>query len=172
MFKIDFKSIYDWFDGKIWERLDCGKDICSDAKCCGKYLEKGKHTFIFFLPGELDFLIKSLGHRLSMNKINADSHYHCNGKRRCIYKMRPIDCRSYPLWPKVENRVFEGFQDHRGERCPIKILPYEFIAKSVIYWDRLFKEYPELLEWIALEFPNQNLTFRRENYAGKRPFPD
>jgi|GEM_PF-5264508 len=141
---IDFREVYSWFSGTIWTRLDCGKAHCGDAACCGHNPESGQTPRIYFLPGELAFLAKSLGHRLPMRKLEDGSGYHCRGNAHCVYDLRPIDCRTYPLWPLVGFRGVEGFIDMRGTRCPLAELPRDFVERLMASWQRLLLENPVL----------------------------
>ena len=150
--EIDYESVYEWFDGTIWVELDCGIELCQTAKCCGSEPEGGAQPWIFFLPGELSYLQRKLGHRLPMHEIGDTGTYHCSGSSRCIYGMRPIDCRSYPLWPSVSSDGFSGFLDCRGTRCPISLIPEAFAKRVAEHWRVLFSEHPELLSWFLETF--------------------
>lgn len=152
--QIDFRHVYAWFDGTVWPELDCGREFCGDSKCCGGYLEGRRHTHIFFLPGELAFLQGNLGPRLPMERLDNDDTqtYHCRGNSRCVYQLRPIDCRSYPVWPAVSADGLVGFTDHRGSRCPIVTLPRSFLQRVTTHWTSLFAEYPWLIDWFLEQF--------------------
>ena len=145
---IDFRDVYAWFSGTIWQKLDCGRLMCRTANCCHSHAEPDGPTHIFFLPGELSFLREALGSSFpyTVSVAEPDS-LHCASSSNCVYSMRSVDCRSFPLWPVVRALRFLGFIDYRGGRCPIT-LPNEFIERNRRHWDRLLEAYPWLLGWL------------------------
>lgn len=146
---IDYRDVYSWFSGTIWEKLDCGREHCKRALCCGHETDCGEQPFIYFLPGELGFLKRTLGHRLPMQPVTPDGHLHCAGNAHCVYEMRPVDCRSYPLWPLKVTGEEIAFLDLRGSRCPLVHLPAQFVMRVAAHWERLLSEYPALGEWLT-----------------------
>lgn len=150
--RIDFRSVYEWFDGTVWAEYDCGLELCKTAKCCGGVREEGQQPHIFLLPGELVFLQENLGHKLPLGEVGTEGRFHCSGNSACIYGMRPIDCRTYPLWPSVGEQGMLGLLDCRGSRCPIELIPEPFIERIRRNWMVLFREYPWLLDWFREEF--------------------
>lgn len=139
----DFTKIYNHFNVRICKDLDCGKYICGNSACC---FPSKSGSFICFLPGELEFLQEKFKKRFPFTKL-TNGHSHCRGVSFCLKEYRPIDCRSYPLWPLVQKRKFVGFVDCRGERCLLKAIPGEFIKSVKKSWEYVFK-HERLLKFI------------------------
>lgn len=142
---LNFEKIYKVFKGRIFDDLDCGRYVCGKSACC--YPAK-TGSFIYFLPGELEFLQKSLAKICHLPFVKLKNGcYHCYGNRFCLGDFRPIDCRSYPLWPLVSKRQFVGFVDCRGTRCPLKAIPPNFQKNVRNGWEFIFKM-PGMLKWV------------------------
>jgi hypothetical protein len=140
---LDFGFLYSVFKKRILNDLDCGQYICGDSACC---FPAKTGSFINFLPGEFKFLQKRFGKNLPFLRLK-NGRYHCRGNRLCLGDFRPIDCRSYPLWPLVFKRQFVGFVDCRGRRCPLKAIPPKFQEHAKNGWEFIFKT-PGMLEWV------------------------
>lgn len=150
---INFREVYSWFTGGIYPDQDCGKTVCGSHACCYPDYSHGDPTYLYYLPGELEFLRSALGERFPAREIEPETgKYHCFGSERCVYEYRPVDCRSYPYWPVVEDRILVGFIDDREPRCRIEDVPKAFFEKVKANWMRLL-EIPLLGEWLEREGP-------------------
>lgn len=145
--ELDFLEIYKEFDGTIYHGMDCGK-ICRDTLCCSP-VKYGSN--IMFLPGEYEYLLEMFGKRLPFKEIQGGKgHYTCYGNSKCIYEIRPIDCRSYPLFPFVRERKFLGFVfSTEMIKCPLR-LPDEFIKRTRGNWEKLFARDNAIYDWVEL----------------------
>lgn len=148
---LDFESIYGWFGGTIYPNRDCGVEVCGVSACCYPHHDRGQSSYIFYLPGELEFLKRKLGTKFpAKEQMPSSGQYHCFGKQNCVYDFRPIDCRSYPYWPVVSEGNVLGFLDVRKPRCPIMRIPFWFLQQMLESWNRLMQDY-SLLEWFEHE---------------------
>ena len=151
---IDFESVYRKFGGTIWIGHDCGVEVCGNCACCYPHYDHGRPSHIYYVPGELEFLKSALGSDLPARQLSPDiPEYHCFGNERCVYELRPLDCRSYPYWPIVHEGSFIGFRDLRSPRCPIESLPPDFREEIREAWLRVFERYREILRWLELSAP-------------------
>ncbi|MBQ8782390.1 MAG: hypothetical protein IJZ57_01280 [Clostridia bacterium] len=94
-------------------RLDCGK-LCSGLCCKGD-----DNTGMWLFPGEEElyknnpnFTIKETDGNFGYNMII------CNGT--CNRSERPLACRIYPFYPKIDGEKISVIKDLRGiSSCPI-----------------------------------------------------
>jgi len=155
---LNFEKIYQLFKGRIFNNLDCGQYVCGNSACC---YPAETVSFICFLPGEFDFLQKKFGKKLPFVRL-TNGRYHCRGKRFCLGNFRPIDCRSFPLWPFVSKRKFVSFIDCRGKRCPLKAIPPKFLDDVKNGWELIFRTHG-VLEWAEGTYANGPLIIFPEN---------
>lgn len=154
MNKIDFENIYSWFKGTIYPPYNCAEITNCDAKCCSPYYFLNEATYIYFLPGEFEFLKNKLKENFPFKEVIPQTKkYHCFLKKCPIYEIRPIDCRSYPVWPLIHNGRFVGFLDLRNNRCPIKIIPDWFLKEIKNSWSKLLEENKWLINWLEKDGP-------------------
>lgn len=116
---LDFAALYRVCEGTILGPQDCGRSSCRTAACCSS---TRPDSFIFFLPGEIEFQRRQ--HPpipfLSVSVDHAD-RLHCRGNQACVYRRRPLDCRSYPYFPAVLDRKHIGYYDCRKSHdCPLR----------------------------------------------------
>lgn len=156
---IDFEQVYTWFTGRIYLDQDCGETMCENHACCHPCYSEGVPTWLYYLPGEVEFLKMKLGERFPAREIEPGSgKYHCFGNAQCVYEYRPIDCRSYPYWPVVNHGKLVGFIDDRKPRCPIEEVPLPFFEKVKENWVRLL-EIPLVNLWLEYEGPHPRGEF-------------
>jgi len=152
---INFEDVYSWFGGTIYSlKYNCGFEICGNSACCFPHYFLGEPSYIFYLPGEFEFLQAKLEKKFPARQIIPGTEkYHCFGGGKCVYEYRPIDCRSHPYWPIIIRGNFIGFLDLREPRCPIKIIPFSFSSRMKESWSRLINEYPGLANWLECKAP-------------------
>ncbi|KYK33815.1 MAG: hypothetical protein HXS46_18600 [Theionarchaea archaeon] len=154
--KIDFENIYKWFHGTIYPGQDCGKTICGKSACCYPHYSYSGPSYIYYLPGELEFLRARLNNKFPAREIEPGSgRFHCFGNAGCIREYRPIDCRSYPFWPIVKDGRLLALLDVREPRCPIKKVPDSFFETIKENWIRLL-EIPMVANWLEYDAPKPN----------------
>ena len=144
---LDFDELYRRHDGTVLYRSDCGSQSCGNASCCHSV---GPDSFIFFLPGELEY------HRAMKPGIPFQNvapgfpdRLHCDGNSGCIYDKRPLDCRSYPYFPAVKDGVHVGYYDLRRKYgCPLdpKAELRDHLSQIHVWWSKLL-EREDLLTW-------------------------
>ena len=111
---------YSICEGTILYRKDCGVEACGSASCCKS---QASDNFIFFLPKEYEYQ-NSQKEKIPFYSVSqiSNERYHCKGNENCIYKIRPIDCRSYPLFPAVHKYKLVGYFDCRkSHNCPLSL---------------------------------------------------
>ena len=150
---IDFEQVYTWFTGRIFPDKDCGETICGNHACCYPCYTHDGPTYLYYIPGELEFLKKKLGSRFPAREIGPNTgKYHCFGNSQCVYEYRPIDCRSYPYWPVVKRGELVAFIDDREPRCTIEEVPLLFFETVKKNWTNLL-EIPLVRDWLEHEAP-------------------
>lgn len=150
--EVDFEDVYAWFNGTIYADRDCGRTVCGNYTCCYPVFDHGEPLYIIYLPGELEFLRQKLDKKVPSREIGRSARFHCRGNEQCVYAYRPIDCRSYPLWPVVEHGELVGFYDERGSTCRVEEIPEAFIEQMRENWLQLMKN-PAVRHWLEFEVP-------------------
>ncbi|WP_130836404.1 hypothetical protein [Lachnoclostridium sp. Marseille-P6806] len=121
-----YRRLYRMSDAAAPLPFDCGQ-ICG-AVCCRP--EKGKETGIWLLPGEA--ALHEDGASMIRVKTGEDARMEelgfrfaeCTapGPEQCVRALRPIQCRSFPLWPYIDE---DGALELRwndielGYACPL-----------------------------------------------------
>ncbi|MCR4755954.1 MAG: hypothetical protein K5868_10615 [Lachnospiraceae bacterium] len=111
MLSIDrYREIYRILDSSAPAVYDCGT-LCG-AACCNGASFANEESYIYLLPGEMDYL-ESVGCELKAVKEKHSDHNlpkswgeyvyvaHCPGKNECKREVRPIQCRTFPLQPYI-----------------------------------------------------------------------
>ena len=144
---LDFQTLYQTCEGTILYRKDCGLDACGTVACC---YSTGPDSFIFFLPGELEY---QRAQEPAIPFLPVSQHHldrlHCRGNAGCVYDRRPIDCRSYPYFPRVSNLLHVGYFDCRGAHmCPLKenVELRDHLKHIHTWWPSLLQR-SDVLEW-------------------------
>ncbi len=150
--RIDFENVYSWFAGTMYSDRDCGKTVCGGYTCCYPVFDHGEPLYLVYLPGELEFLRGKLGDKFPAREIGKTGKFHCRGSSKCVYEYRPVDCRSFPLWPVVKNGTLTGFYDVRGSTCRVREIPDPFLEQIKKNWSRLV-EIPAVRHWLEFEVP-------------------
>jgi hypothetical protein len=137
---LDFDDLYLHCNGTILYRSDCGSQACGTAACCHS---TGPDSFIFFLPGELEFH-RQLKPGIPFQQVAPEfvDRLHCNGNAGCIYDKRPLDCRSYPYFPAVVDGQHVGYFDCRGSHaCPLspQVELRLHLVRVHVWWRKLLK---------------------------------
>ena len=144
---LDFKDLYLRCEGTILYRWDCGVEACGNAVCCGS---TGPNSFIFFLPGELEYQ-QAQHPQIPFQRVSTEDQerHHCIGSDGCIYHQRPLDCRSYPFFPAVVNSFLVGYFDFRGAHdCPLQLAIelLRHLNQIHAWWSQLLNK-KHVIEW-------------------------
>ena len=156
--ELNYKEIYE----KAYEYMgedvidgNCG-DLC-DCHCCRNHHETGEAMGIYFLPFEYEVMQKEnniIEHEkteyhtseeyLFTEKIDYLVYSYCNGLNGCNRELRPIQCRSYPFAPHLDNDgvlslVVEKEQEHD---CPLMSMRDQWRPEFII---GIYKGWQELL---------------------------
>lgn len=130
MYEMIFKKAYELMDVDLIEG-NCG-ELCNYHCCRSKY-ENGESLGIYFLPYEYESmqygkgLIDDPDVKVHTSKsfelpdgIKKLFYGHCKDSKKCIRDLRPIQCRTFPFVPHIENGklsiVIEKNQEHN---CPL-----------------------------------------------------
>ncbi|MDR1204147.1 MAG: hypothetical protein LBL26_01510 [Peptococcaceae bacterium] len=155
---------------------DCGK-LCGSACCCAgeedaaaKDLDLG----IYLLPGE-DKLFAKRGGSFEWNVIRAEDgdfpdswrgkvyFIRCKTPPRCERRMRPLQCRFFPLAPHLladgALKLILFPMEHLPYTCPLISERYplstDFIRASYTVWRRLIRD-PLIRDLVAYDSRDRN----------------
>lgn len=129
-YKEIFEQAYELMDIDLMDG-DCG-ELCG-YHCCRENHEDGSRMGIYFLPFEYETmhedadLIDKKTLQIHTNKsydlpkgIKRLFYGHCKDSKNCLRRIRPIQCRTFPFVPHLENDilyiVIEKDQEHS---CPL-----------------------------------------------------
>ncbi len=121
-----FKKAYDLMDEAIIAG-NCGESC--GYHCCRRSDDAGKRLGMYLLPLEYEYMQAKIA---TDYELHSHKHYHlppkikkayyiyCHLESGCLREHRPIQCRTYPFEPHLENGVFslviEKTQIHN---CPL-----------------------------------------------------
>ena len=91
-----YKEIYEKLDGVSPDPFDCGK-ICGSACCHSDDSEYG----LYLLPGEENLHEDSDWN--SMERTEYGMFVQCKGPGNCDRSRRPMQCRTFPLMPVIND---------------------------------------------------------------------
>ena len=141
-----WKAVYRLLDVVSVEVFDCGT-LCGCACCrCG---DKSEDMGIYLLPGEhLMFENNREAERfLSVEKLPSVYFATCTGPEHCVRKLRPMQCRSFPLKPVFsDNGVLELIWNDEDlpYNCPVieNNMPIhdDFYKATYTAWTHLLKD--------------------------------
>ncbi|MDO4488446.1 MAG: hypothetical protein Q4B67_05115 [Eubacteriales bacterium] len=151
----DFKAIYELLDTVNPLKTDCG--LQCNAACCRQDASE-EEMGIYLLPGEASIHDKSNPWLTWSEEDPEESGFPeswtepvdfvcCHGPETCNRKMRPIQCRTYPLTPHLteDGKLYMLINDMElPYECPLvknfdRIEP-EFIEVSLKAWKELIKD--------------------------------
>lgn len=153
---LNFEQLYERCEGTILYRRDCGTEACGTAACCNS---TGPNSFIFFLPGELDYQ-RAQNPKIPFRGVSSEvpGRVHCRGNNACAYFRRPLDCRSYPFFPAVVDSRLIGYFDCRpSHECPLQLAIElrKHLCQIHAWWSQLLSN-SDVLRW-AEEIGSQHL---------------
>ena len=106
----EYIKVYEMLDNAGPASYDCGR-ICG-AACCNGSLFEDDAPYIYLLPGEKEYL-ESAGCEFPIEKLKREEHdlpaswgdyvytVRCPGPERCKRGTRPVQCRTFPLYPYI-----------------------------------------------------------------------
>jgi SAM-dependent methyltransferase len=132
---IDFHKIVQEFQGRIsWP--DCGERCSGKHKCCPP------NQIHPLLPGEGPFM-SDHGFDVRFNYDTGDDCWVCPGKDQCAGLLRPIVCRTYPIYPSVKGLMI----DLECSEAPW--ISWTFINEMERMWRYLFSADERVMLWAA-----------------------
>ena len=152
--KEEYQKVYEMLDRADPVPYDCGMR-CGSVCCMNDSFDTGTEPYIYLFPGENEYL-SSEGAAIRIKRELRKDHdlpssygkyvyvACCSGPDSCDRRFRPIQCRSFPLWPRIteSGELLLSFYD--GElpyTCPLikeKItLSEEFVTAAYEAWEIL-----------------------------------
>lgn len=125
-----YEAAYEAMNASVLD-IDCGT-LCSH-NCCRNDYENPEEFGVYLLPFEYEHFLKETGmiqkHQLAWHAakdrfmpkaLKGLNYYYCQVEKDCLRQYRPVQCRTYPLEPHLENGhltlVVEKDQIHA---CPL-----------------------------------------------------
>ena len=155
--KNTYKAIYRLLDRVSPIQTDCG--LLCDAVCCNIPEEDvGAQLGIYLLPGEHTiFTQEETWLTWSIEKAEAYTYpeswsgdvffIQCRGSAECVRQLRPLQCRTFPLEPFIDEDGFYRLVLYPGRlryRCPLidNRYPLEerFVQATYTVWKRLLQD--------------------------------
>lgn len=142
-YKDIYEAAYEAMNNSVLD-IDCGT-LCSH-NCCRNDYDNPEEFGVYLLPYEYEHFLKETNmigkHQLAWHSakdrfmpkaLKGLNYFYCKVEKDCLRQYRPIQCRTYPLEPHLENGslvlVVEKDQIHA---CPL-----------IQHKDRWRKEYVE-----------------------------
>ena len=175
--KEDYEQIYKMLDSVNPLSNDCGK-LCNAVCCKSELYPQEEDYFLYLLLGEesvhdkkdtwLDwseektsdfYLPSSWGEKFNVVR--------CHGPEKCKRKLRPIQCRTFPLEPHLsKDGELELIycSNKTPYKCPLicdKIkLTDEFIWMTYLAWKKLISDKP-IYDYIMMESLRHNYFWKK-----------
>ncbi len=121
-----FKKAYTLMDEAVIDG-NCGESC--DYHCCRRFDDDGKRLGMYLLPLEYEYMQAKVATNYELHthklynlppKIKKSYYIYCHLESGCLRDYRPIQCRTYPFEPHLENGalslVIEKEQIHD---CPL-----------------------------------------------------
>ena len=152
----DYQEIYEMFDQTAALSYDCGS-LCNSI-CCRADAFPDANLFLYIFPGE-EALHDRSDPWLSWEVQRTEEHYiprswgetflavRCHGPEHCRRNLRPIQCRSFPLEPHLNQDgqlvlIYCNFTI--PYRCPImdRKLPLspDYLRTVYAAWEKLIRD--------------------------------
>ena len=155
--KEGFRKVYGMFEEADPLPYDCGKD-CGAVCCRNDSFDDGTDPYIYLLPGEKEYL-EDAGADIEISRDSSRAHdlpesygeyvylAACNGPEACERRFRPIQCRSFPLWPRIDGEgelVLAYYDDELPYVCPLiregRKLQEDFVKAAYEAWEILMQD--------------------------------
>ncbi|MCR5236910.1 MAG: hypothetical protein K6E34_06880 [Lachnospiraceae bacterium] len=149
-----YRKIYNLLDKVNPLSYDCGKS-CGAVCCRNDSFADDAEPYIYLLPGENKYLEaagadieirRELRKKHNLPESYGDHVYTavCKGPENCDRRFRPIQCRSFPLWPYFTDNdelILTYYDDELPYVCPLiydrQKLSDDFIRATYEAWDIL-----------------------------------
>lgn len=154
-----FRKIYDMLDKVSPLSCDCGKS-CGAVCCRNDSFTDDMEPYIYLFPGENEYL-ESAGADVEIKRELRKGHNlpesygdHiyvavCKGPEMCDRRFRPVQCRSFPLWPHITNDgelVLSYYDEELPYVCPLisdrRKLNEDFVKATYEAWEILARDEP------------------------------
>ncbi len=176
--KSTFLAIYRLLNNVSPLSLDCGT-LCGSACCSGETeISENKDSLelgIYLLPGEEKLFLGNLKNDFIWTKEKADNFdfpaswsgkvnfIKCKTPPNCDRKYRPIQCRTFPLAPDIDENGHLSliiFPSPLPYVCPLikdnLKLNQKFIKATYTVWKRLIED-PLILDLVFLDSQNRRI---------------
>jgi len=144
------KEIYKRLDKVSPTNYDCGK-LCGEICCVYDKYNSDEEVGLYLLPGE-ELIYEDNNEDFELYYIPPDETYNydlylvkCVNPPHCNRNIRPIQCRTFPLIPHIENDKFHLIIDEEEfpYTCPLvhkeNKLNKDFIEVTYKVWKILIK---------------------------------
>jgi len=167
---------------------DCGKHC--NHHCCRVDYEDGERMGVYLMPYEYEKMMKGskLGSLIKLEKHTNKDYFispkvkflyymFCDESTGCLRESRPIQCRTYPFEPYIENdELYLIIIEDQIHNCPMldqmEIWRKEFIKGIYLGWKELI-QIPKIKDVIAFDSlekkmdNNIRMKFSEEDVFGK-----
>lgn len=145
---------------------NCG-ELCG-FHCCRHSDPDGEKLGMYLLPLEFEYMQSAVVKDFSVHrsvfydmppKIKKMYYIFCDEDKGCLRDFRPIQCRTYPFEPHIENGQFSlVIEKHQMHRCPLLGVTSEW---RQAYIDGIFKGWSELIKIPIIHYYIAHLSQER-----------
>lgn len=128
--KIKYKEIFETAYRLMDEAIidgNCG-ELCG-YHCCRRSDAAGDHMGMYLLPLEYEYMQYDQATEFEIHsnllydmppKIKKSYYIYCHEKEGCLRELRPIQCRTFPFEPHIENGEFSiVIEKEQIHACPL-----------------------------------------------------
>ena len=152
-----YRKIYEKLDKVNPVPYDCG-EICGAVCCMRESFDGGEEPYLYLLPGEKEFLEEE-GADFEIKREPREEHdlpdsygeyvyaVYCKKPGSCNRRFRPIQCRTFPLWPYITedgDLLLSFYNDELPYECPLieekRVLSEEFVKATYEAWEILTED--------------------------------
>lgn len=179
---MDIKSIineaYDLMNEPVIDG-NCG-ELCN-YHCCRPFCDEGNKLGMYMLPFEFELIHKG---KIKNYEIHTKQNYElpngtkklyyifCEDDSSCLRELRPIQCRTYPFEPLLEDdELFLIIEDEQFHICPLLKMQenwrWEFVLGIYRGWSKLL-EIPKIEKYVnesSVFLLKSNKKFEKYNYV-------
>lgn len=155
-YKENFEKAYEYMDEPIING-NCG-ELCG-YHCCRSKDDQGQRLGMYLLPLEYeymqvgkatDFEIHTKEFHDMPPKIKKCYYIYCHEEVGCLRELRPIQCRTYPFEPHMEEGEFSlVIEKNQIHKCPILNTIPEWRQEFI---DGIYKGWLELMKVPIIEY--------------------
>lgn len=177
-YKALYEAAYEHMNTSVLD-YDCGT-LCSH-NCCRNDYENPEDFGVYLMPYEYEHLLKdtemikpkqlvyhSSKDHFIPKSVGGLNYFYCDAEKDCLRHYRPIQCRTYPLEPHLQDgKLYLAVEKDQIHSCPLvqkrELWRPEYVEGIYKGW-ALLMQIPELRKLVAFD---SDIRECEENYLYK-----